>query len=216
MGKYGKLRAMFYFGKLRDLSSSPPKKTNREREREKDREKSREAKMGVEAVRGTERMEGSDIKHSKEIDTERDAEIDKAPKMGTDTVRCTGTETIGNKDVRQLNSSSSHDISGLATLNLTQVEIESNHVQALSLEYCQSHPLHQPPSYIRLSRSSSLSTSKMDLNSYNKMYDDRDFHSGGGSYFHDQCNRRQKMLDNDEIAINRKKSFISANSFSKS
>ena len=35
-----------------------PKKTNREREREKDREKSREAKMGVEAVRGTERKIG--------------------------------------------------------------------------------------------------------------------------------------------------------------
>ena len=42
MGKYGKLRAMFYFSKLRDLTSSSSKKTDREREREREKEREKE------------------------------------------------------------------------------------------------------------------------------------------------------------------------------
>ena len=216
MGKYGKLRAMFYFGKLRDLTSSSSKKTDREREREgekgreKDRERSREVKMGGEAVRGSEGMKERDIKHSKEMDTEKK----KVQKMGTSTGTCADSEAIIDKGVLQINSSISHEVLGSATSTLTQVEMESNQVQTLSIEYCLSHPWHQPPCCTRLSSFSSLSTSELDVNSYNRTYGVRDTQSGGGLYFHYQCSRRQKMLDDDERALNRKESAISTNSFS--
>ena len=190
MGKYGRLRAMWYFSKLKNIAS-PFKEVDKDRNDERETGMAAKEKQRRETERVTEKGFRGDIGNTKKIKTDRN-NSQSSSDSNNNSCRSRAT-VILDRFVNKINVQP-----GSSTQ--LQLQMESDQVQALSLEYCRAHSTQHPQPDIPLATSSSSSTSQLNIASHQKTSSGGGAGGGGGGgmYYQDICNRRQKILDNEE------------------